>query len=97
MSELNAQTRPTNCPHCQVGALKQKYLTYFTWLNHELITVPDFPSWVCDFCGHREYDGKALNQLDHLLRPANYVRKVELPSPHQENDNAVLNSRAGID
>lgn len=43
--------------------------TYFTWLGDALITVPDFPCWVCDICGRREYDPKALNALSLLLSP----------------------------
>lgn len=43
-----------------------RYLCYFTWLNEDLITVPDFPSWVCDLCGRREYDHKAITWLNVL-------------------------------
>ncbi|MCL4559985.1 MAG: YgiT-type zinc finger protein [Chloroflexi bacterium] len=45
------------------------YLTYFTWLADELITVPNFPSWICDVCGRREYDSHAISQLNLLLNP----------------------------
>jgi len=44
-------------------------VTYFTWMGEELISVPDFPAWVCDICGRREYDTLALNQLSLLLSP----------------------------
>jgi YgiT-type zinc finger domain-containing protein len=44
-----------------------KYLTYFTWLNEELITVPNFPAWVCDVCGKREYDNHAVVRLNTML------------------------------
>ncbi len=47
----------------------RKFVTYYTWLDDELITVPDFPAWVCDVCGRCEYDGMALNQLNLLLMP----------------------------
>lgn len=49
--------------------MHRRYITYFTWLGDELITVPDFPAWICDVCGRREYDGFALNQLSLLLSP----------------------------
>ena len=45
-------------------------VAYFTWLGDELISVPDFPAWVCDICGRREYDIQALNQLSLLLIPS---------------------------
>ena len=57
------------CNECQAGQMHRHYLTYFTWLGDELITVPDFPAWVCDVCGKREYDMHALGQLNLLLTP----------------------------
>jgi YgiT-type zinc finger domain-containing protein len=57
------------CNECQAGQMHRTFLTYFTWLGDELITVPDFPAWVCDVCGKREFDVHALNQLSLLLSP----------------------------
>lgn len=57
------------CSECHAGVLRLQYLTYFTWLNQELITVPNFPSWVCDVCGRREYDPRAISWLNTLLNP----------------------------
>ena len=58
-----------SCRECQAGQMRRRYVTYFTWLGDELITVPDFPAWVCDVCGRREYDPRALNHLSLLLSP----------------------------
>jgi len=41
--------------------------TLMTWLGEELITVPNFPAWICDLCGNRAYDSHALAQLSMLL------------------------------
>ena len=57
------------CNGCQAGQMHLKYMTYFTWLGDELITVSNFPAWVCDVCGKREYDPHAMNQLNLLLNP----------------------------
>jgi YgiT-type zinc finger domain-containing protein len=57
------------CSECQAGQMRRVFVTYFTWLGDELITVPDFPAWRCDVCGRREYDMRALNQLSLLLNP----------------------------
>jgi len=70
----NLQDEPTAeysriCPECHTGVFRLEYLTYFTWLNDELITVPNFPSWVCDVCGKREYDMRAVSWLNMLLSP----------------------------
>jgi YgiT-type zinc finger domain-containing protein len=55
------------CPECHAGVMEQAFITYFTWLGSELITVPDFPAWVCDVCGLREYDPQAVSWLNTLL------------------------------
>ena len=49
--------------------MKPARITYFTWLVDELITVPNFPAWVCDVCGRREYDQHAVNEISLLLAP----------------------------
>ena len=57
------------CTECQTGVMSLEYITYFTWLNEELVTVPNFPAWVCDVCGRREYDSRAIAWLNTLLDP----------------------------
>ena len=57
------------CSECHSGMMQLQYITYFTWLNDELITVPNFPAWVCDMCGRREYDARAISWLNALLSP----------------------------
>lgn len=57
------------CPECQVGVFHSDGATYYTWIDDELITVPNFPCWVCDVCGHRDWDHSALMQLNILLSP----------------------------
>ncbi len=84
---------PHICPECHTGILHLEYLTYFTWLNDELITVPNFPSWVCDVCGKREYDTHAVSWLNMLLSPTtgrkrkprrkNLPRNLNRPQPHR--------------
>jgi YgiT-type zinc finger domain-containing protein len=57
------------CSECSIGMMHKSKVTYFTWLADEMITVPDFPAWICDVCGKREYDVEALNNLALLLSP----------------------------
>lgn len=57
------------CRECQAGKVRLYYITYFTWLGDELITVPNFPAWICDVCGRREYDERAISWLSALLNP----------------------------
>lgn len=67
MSEMYGHTYP--CSACQAGVLNLRYVTYLTWLGEEMITVPNFPAWVCDVCGRREYDERAVSWLSTLLSP----------------------------
>ncbi len=57
------------CRECQAGQMQHTYVVYYTWIGDDLITVPDFPAWVCDICGRREYDFHALTQLSLILSP----------------------------
>lgn len=88
--------QPVPCNECQAGMMQVRYITYFTWLGEELITVPNFPAWVCDVCGRREYDERAISWLTMLLnpnagKPASKVRravpqhpKPDTSRPHPE-------------
>ena len=60
---------PLPCRECSAGMMHLRYITYFTWLDEELITVQNFPAWICDVCGHREYDEKSISWLTMLLNP----------------------------
>ena len=57
------------CSECQAGMMHLQHITYFTWLDEELVTVPNFPAWVCDLCGRREYDSHAISWLVTILNP----------------------------
>ncbi len=67
---INAEGPETfPCNECQAGVMHLDHMTYFTWLGEELVTVPNFPAWVCDFCGRREFDTRAIAWLTTLLNP----------------------------
>lgn len=57
------------CPSCRGGRKHLRSATLMTWLGNDLITVPNFPAWICDICGDRTYDMHALAQLSMLLNP----------------------------
>ena len=59
----------TTCKRCTTGIMQLRHITHFTWLNEELITVPHFPAWVCDICGWRKFDPRAIAWLKMLLKP----------------------------
>ena len=86
MTDENASVNPAEyvapCTECHSGLMRLKYLTYVTYLNDELVTVPNFPSWVCDVCGRREYDTRAISWLNTLLNPSAGKR----PVPHRKRN-----------
>jgi YgiT-type zinc finger domain-containing protein len=69
-NEGQSKSPSYQCPECVTGVLRMEAVTYFTWLDKELITVPNFPAWVCDMCGRREFDSRAITWLNTLLNPS---------------------------
>jgi YgiT-type zinc finger domain-containing protein len=77
------------CTECQTGVMHLRHITYFTWLNEELVTVPNFPAWICDVCGRREYDARAISWLVALLSPETgktSTQRRRLPSRVDKRD-----------
>jgi hypothetical protein len=62
------------CAECQVGTLQPERVIFYAFLEGRLLSIPDFPAWVCDICRHCEYDEDALVDLRSMLGPA-----VKLP------------------
>lgn len=67
--EPEQRSTPYPCDECQAGVMHLRFITYFTWLGEELVMVPNFPAWICDVCGRREYDEKSISWLTMLLNP----------------------------
>ena len=83
------------CSECSIGMMHKAKVTYFTWLADEMITVPDFPAWICDVCGKREYDVEALNNLALLLSPLpgkTPARKASKPAAKSDSPTANAQS-----
>ena len=69
MSDDSSKEQHYACPECHGGNVSMQRVVYYTWVSGELITVPDFPAWICDMCGMREYDHRALSWLNIILSP----------------------------
>jgi YgiT-type zinc finger domain-containing protein len=92
MKELNSEHshKSIPCNECPAGNMHIRHITYFTWLGEELVTVPNFPAWVCDMCGKREYDQSAISWLSMLLNPeaghpTRRVKRTRQPDPRKRN------------
>lgn len=55
------------CPECQVGTLQSRAVPYYATLRGMIITITDFPAWVCDVCKLCEYDANAIQELRLIL------------------------------
>jgi YgiT-type zinc finger domain-containing protein len=78
------------CNECPPGVMHLRHVTYFTWLGEELVTVPNFPAWVCDMCGRRQYDEHAVSVLAMILSPeaGKPTRRIKrTPQPDTFNRN----------
>ncbi|MDX1379106.1 MAG: YgiT-type zinc finger protein [Anaerolineales bacterium] len=92
MNTQSSSDRPKSlpCNSCSAGIMHIRPVTYFTWLGEDLVTVPNFPAWVCDMCGKREYDENAVSVLAMLLNPeaGKPTRRVKRkPQPDTYNRN----------
>jgi YgiT-type zinc finger domain-containing protein len=81
MHDDSSKEQCQTCPTCHAGHVCIQHVVYFTWLSGELITVPDFPAWICDMCGQREYDQRALSWLNIILSPD--TGRKQQPFRHQ--------------
>jgi len=68
MSTNDPGTRANSiCPHCLAGTVHLRRVVLAHWYGGQFITIPNFPGWVCDVCGEREYDSIALEQIETIL------------------------------
>ena len=69
MPDDSSKENSYTCKSCHAGQVSIQQVAYYTWLGGELITVPEFPAWICDMCGMKEYDQRALSWLNIILNP----------------------------
>ena len=88
MSDESPKQQRYACPECHGGNVRMQHVVYYTWVSGELITVPEFPAWICDMCGMREYDQRALSWLNIILSPdtrRKYQPQIQKKSRTQES------------
>ncbi|HEX9797144.1 MAG TPA: YgiT-type zinc finger protein [Anaerolineales bacterium] len=66
-TDENFEAAAYACPECHLGTLQPGTAFYCSWLQGEFISAPDFPAWICDVCGRREYDEESVQELQTLL------------------------------
>ncbi len=90
---MNAEPSATVCPQCQMGTLQPRPVPFAHWFEGQFITIPQFPAWVCDICGEREYDAAALEQLELILGPEADLRRETMRRAPRGSPDARTGSR----
>jgi YgiT-type zinc finger domain-containing protein len=77
------------CPQCMVGEMTPTKAFYCQWSDGHFITAPDFPAWVCDVCGAREYEPQAVLELQTLIEMSHpaLVHPPRRPAPGRDDAN----------
>lgn len=82
------EPRPSfTCPECRLGTARPTPVFYCGRAAGLFLTVPDFPAWTCDVCGFREYDAKALHELETVVRAQG--RPQRLAPDRRANEDAA--------
>lgn len=55
------------CVVCEVGRLHIAQKPYLTLHRGKFFTVPDATCYVCDVCGHVEYDDTIIEIIDDMI------------------------------
>lgn len=55
------------CPYCHTGRLQPRDMVYVQWHGDALLVVDRMPAIICDVCGEKAYDDRAVEHLQRLL------------------------------
>ena len=88
---MNESSASYSCNECHVGMMHARHVTYFTHIEQQLITVPNFPAWICDVCGRREYDHQSIQWLNIMLDP-----NAGKPTPSKRRTTPLLRPQTGF-
>jgi len=55
------------CPHCHTGKIELRKVVFVQWQSPQTVVVDHIPAMVCDNCGEKSYDPRALDNLHQLL------------------------------
>ncbi len=58
------------CPHCNIGHLHPKRLTYVQVYNGTLVHIPNVPARRCDVCGQVFFNTEKLRQFEVTIGQA---------------------------
>jgi YgiT-type zinc finger domain-containing protein len=93
--ERISENHRESCPECQVGTLRPDAVPYYATLEGTLVTVPNFPAWICDVCRHCEYDEGALEDLRVILGPTAQIPSLPNPRRRLPAENSFPWTRTG--
>ncbi len=83
---MNSSSTPTYiCPECHTGQLKPGNVSHAAWLGeNDFMIIPQVTAWICDVCGHVDYDEQAVMLLEALFNGSS--RSTRKPTPIKKNN-----------
>lgn len=55
------------CETCHIGTLHAMQATYTSWIDDQLIIVPNIEAWLCDVCADFWHEPDAIARIEMLL------------------------------
>lgn len=56
-----------DCDICRFGQLQPHRSSFVGDIAGQIMVIPNAPAYKCDMCGHVEYDGAFLGQLQYVM------------------------------
>jgi YgiT-type zinc finger domain-containing protein len=74
------------CELCHIGTLHVHQTTYTTWVDTQLITLPNVLTLTCDVCGEVKYDTRVVADIEALLGNRHlHANETDRPTASQHN------------
>lgn len=68
------------CSYCHTGKIEARKVVFVQWHeDDDAIVVDRIPAMVCDTCGEKSYEPRALENLHRLLLAVNNKNAISRP------------------
>lgn len=78
------------CTHCRIGRFTNTKMPYVTFLDDEIMVVPNVSAYRCDMCGEVQFNEGFLERLQYLLD-----QLMEADYPRDSAEWLALNEQFG--
>lgn len=89
---MSTEAAIESCELCRIGYSRPITAPYIYWVGKQVLVLPNAPAYLCDICGHLQYDAHFLSTLDILLNELEYG----LPPKEPPRAPIALGQTAGL-